>query len=490
MQHHQRCHRPLFCALNQCVSPAIHRNCTNLFIAHSTHQNASKQLDFAGVLFKITDLWHDERLEIYSKRLIKLAFIIFNECPIHGKGMVFPFNTTNTTWKICLILALGAFSMGNAKYSIIQLMPIIANDLQVPIREIQKAVVAYFWGGLLGAPLFAIVCRNWKKHSILVFLSVWCFLGNLSSSFASNADILMVLRFLSGMPHGAFLALAVLSMASATSAQHMGRSIGIILMGVAIATVFATPFNAWIGETQSWQTAFRFVALCDILIALLVHDCLPKEREQPQRISVGNLLKSLHSKPVWLVLLLNASITACVTSVWSFSVLILSTHAEVPHNLGFIATMVLATGFLCGQLIGTYIANGRTHRSIGWACAGAVVCSTLIWLSMSQYQLALAFIFLLNVTLMINILIQVHLLHLTTGRRYLVFCMLNSAIFIGNFAGTLSSDAVLQLTGKNHSILILSIVFAIIALLAWAFLNQLHDDCKQQKQQAALKIQP
>ena len=130
MQHHQRCHCLLFCALNQCVSPAIHRNCTNLFIAHSTHQNASKQLDFAGVLFKITDLWHDERLEIYSKRLIKSAFIIFNECPIHGKGMVFPFNTTNTTWKICLILALGAFSMGNAKYSIIQLMPIVLVKLR------------------------------------------------------------------------------------------------------------------------------------------------------------------------------------------------------------------------------------------------------------------------------------------------------------------------------------------------------------------------
>ena len=106
---------------------------------------------------------------------------------------------------------------------------------------------------------------------------------------------------------------------------------------------------------------------------------------------------------------------------------------------------------------------------------------------MSQYPLALAFIFLLNVTLMINILIQVHLLHLTTGRRYLVFCMLNSAIFVGNFAGTLSSDAVLQLTGKNHSILILSIVFAIVALLSWVFLNQLHDKFKQQKQQAALE---
>ena len=85
------------------------------------------------------------------------------------KGMVFPFNQTSTAWKICLIVALGACSMGNAKYSIIQLMPIIANDLQVPIREIQKAVVAYFWGGLLGAPLFAIVCRNWSKHNTSVF---------------------------------------------------------------------------------------------------------------------------------------------------------------------------------------------------------------------------------------------------------------------------------------------------------------------------------
>ena len=395
------------------------------------------------------------------------------------KGMVFPFNQTSTAWKICLILALGAFSMGNAKYSIIQLMPIIANDLQVPIREIQKAVVAYFWGGLLGAPLFAIVCRNWSKHNTLVFLSIWCFLGNLSSSFASSAEVLIGLRFLSGMPHGAFLAFAVLSMAGATSPKNMGRYVGVVLIGVAIATVFAAPFNAWIGETQSWQSAFRFVALCDILIALLVHDCLPKEREKPQPISVSTLLSSLKSKPVWLLLLMNACITACVTTVWSFSVLILSTHSSVPSNMGFIASMVLAMGFLCGQLVGTYIANGRTHQSIGWACAIAVAGSMVIWAFMNQYQLALAGIFLLNSTLMINILIQVHLLHITTGRRYLVFCLLNSAIFIGNFAGSLSADAVLRLTGKNHSILFLGTVFAIIALLAWLYLHQIKGQTKR-----------
>ena len=131
--------------------------------------------------------------------------------------MVFPLNKTASVWKICLILALGAFSMGNAKYSIIQLMPMIAADFQVPLREIQKAVVAYFWGGILGAPLFAIVCRNWNKHHTLVFLSIWCFLGNLSSSFATNAEVLLCLRFLSGMPHGAFLAFAVLSMAQTSN---------------------------------------------------------------------------------------------------------------------------------------------------------------------------------------------------------------------------------------------------------------------------------
>ena len=103
----------------------------------------------------------------------------------------------------------------------------------------------------------------------------------------------------------------------------------------------------------------------------------------------------------------------------------------------------------------------------------------VIWAFMNQYQLALAGIFLLNSTLMINILIQVHLLHITTGRRYLVFCLLNSAIFIGNFAGSLSADAVLRLTGKNHSILFLGTVFAIIALLAWLYLHQIKGQTKR-----------
>ena len=397
--------------------------------------------------------------------------------------MVFPLNKTAPAWKICLILALGAFSMGNAKYSIIQLMPMMAADFQVPVREIQKAVVAYFWGGILGAPLFAMLCRNWNKHHILVFLSIWCFLGNLSSSFASNADVLLCLRFLSGMPHGAFLAFAVLSMAKATQPAPMGRYVGVVLLGVAIATVFAAPFNAWIGETQSWQSAFRFVALCDILIALLVHDFLPKDRSKPTPVSMHQLLQSLHSKPVWLLLLMEGLITACVTTVWSFSVLILSSHASTPSNLELVATMVLAIGFLCGQVLGIYIANGNTHKSIGWSCLATLVCSVMIWLFLDHYRIALLGVFLLNSTLLINILIQVHLWHIVSHSRYLVFCLLNCALFIGNFVGSLGAYGVLQLSGENHSVLILSMAFAFMAVLAWLYLNQINLKSRSLKQQ-------
>ncbi|UOO88210.1 MFS transporter [Vitreoscilla massiliensis] len=398
--------------------------------------------------------------------------------------MVFPLNKTASVWKICLILALGAFSMGNAKYSIIQLMPMIAADFQVPLREIQKAVVAYFWGGILGAPLFAIVCRNWNKHHTLVFLSIWCFLGNLSSSFATNAEVLLCLRFLSGMPHGAFLAFAVLSMAQASNKAQVGRYVGVVLLGVSIATVFAAPFNAWIGETQSWQSAFRFVALCDILIALLVHDFLPQERSKPAPVSVRQLLLSLHSKPVWLLLLMEGLITACVTTVWSFSVLILSTHSTTPSNLEFIATMVLAIGFLCGQVLGIYIANGNTHKSIGWSCLATLASSVLIWVFLDNYRIALIGVFLLNSTLLINILIQVHLLHIVSHSRYLVFCLLNGALFIGNFAGSLGAYGVLQWTGKNHSVLILGMVFAFLAVIAWLCLNQINLKSRSLKQPA------
>ena len=105
---------------------------------------------------------------------------------------------------------LGTFAMGNAKFSIMPLVPVIAQDLHTTEDAVLQTILAYFWGGLIAAPLIAIFCRHWAKHHILIMLSLWCFAGNLLSSFATNVDTLYWLRWFSGIPHAAFLAFACL----------------------------------------------------------------------------------------------------------------------------------------------------------------------------------------------------------------------------------------------------------------------------------------
>lgn len=99
------------------------------------------------------------------------------------------------------VLMFGAFAMANAKFAIFPLMPTIAADLNSSPNEILHAVFAYFWGGLIAAPIMAIVFRHWSKPRILSLLSIWCFLGNFLTSFATSAESLYWLRWFSGIPH-------------------------------------------------------------------------------------------------------------------------------------------------------------------------------------------------------------------------------------------------------------------------------------------------
>ena len=211
-------------------------------------------------------------------------------------------NDTNANPMRCLlVLMFGAFAMGNAKFSIFPLVPAIAADLNSSPSEILHAVFAYLWGGLIAAPIMAIAFRNWSKPRILTLLSVWCFLGNLLTSFATSADMLYWLRWFSGIPHAAFLAFSTLLIAEIAPPNKRGRYLGLSLVGISLSTLFVVPFNTWIGLDYGWQISFRFVALLDLLIFLLIHDLLPQNRVPAVKQTISMQLHALKNRRLWLL---------------------------------------------------------------------------------------------------------------------------------------------------------------------------------------------
>ena len=375
--------------------------------------------------------------------------------------------TNKTLW----VLMLGTFAMGNAKFSIMPLVPVIAQDFHTTEDAILQTILAYFWGGLIAAPLIAIVCRHWAKHQILVMLSLWCFAGNLLSSFATNVDTLYWMRWFSGIPHAAFLAFACLLAAEMAPPQHRGRYMGWALLGLALATMVAVPFNAWIGNSYGWQIAFRFVALTDLLIVLLVHDLIPTTQQAP-RTPLATQLRQLRQPAIWLLFGTGLCLITGMTAIWSFSLTLLTQAAHLPEYLSTVLLVVLGLGFVASQFIGGYLADRHANTAIIVCVLWALVAAALLWVFLLDYRLALLGAFFISIISMINVVVQTRLLHMPHMPLYLVFCLYNACIQLGNFIGSLIAHSISLSTWPMSSVIIISLLCSTLAGLLWWAMHQ------------------
>lgn len=370
--------------------------------------------------------------------------------------------------KVVLILALGAFAMGNAKFPILSLVPTIAADLNSSNDAILTAVLAYFWGGLIGAPLIAVLCRNWPKHKILAMLSVWCFFGNLATSFATNTDMLYWLRLISGIPHAAFLAFAGLLVCEVVPAQKRGWYLGIMLIGLSVSTLIAVPFNTWLGINHGWQIAFRFVALSDILIALFIHDLLPHDADNKTKQSISEQLSALKNSQMWLLFGVGLCIITSMTMAWSFSLPWLFKTAKLPAYASTMVVVVLGMGFVFGQLAGGWAADRNANRYIGLNTVWALVAPVFLLLFLFDYRLAFLGVFLVSTSFStINVMMQIRLLQFPVTSLYLVLCLFNACIQLGNFIGSVAGKAILHSSSPTTWVLSTTVVLALMAAWFW-----------------------
>lgn len=378
-----------------------------------------------------------------------------------------PHRQDMNTIKVLLIVLLGAFAMGNAKFSIIQLVPSIAADLQAHEDLIWDAVSAYFWGALFGSPIIAMLCRNWHKQTLLTMLSLWCFVGNVLSSFAWSGEALYALRFLSGLPHGAFLAIAVLFVAENVPSEKRGWYIGWALSGIGFAMVLAVPFNTWIGLSYGWQVPFRFVALLDILIVLFMHDLLPKEDKGKMQLGWNEQWLSLSQAHIGVYMLIGLLIISAMTCIWSFGLPLLQQQSNMPAQLNTALVVILALGFLVGQIGGGYLADKNVHRYIGINALWSIGILLVLWWCLRDYRLALAAMLGIGMMATINVLVQVRLLDTPPATLYLMLALYNSAVQLGNFIGSWFGHFFAYSAFNSMWLLAIALVLSLCACLLW-----------------------
>ena len=174
-----------------------------------------------------------------------------------------------------LALALGTFGIGTTEFVIMGLLPQVAGDLGVPISDAGHLVSAYAAGVVVGAPLLAGATVKLPRRPVLMALMGVFAVGNLASALAPGMASLLVVRFLTGLPHGAFFGLASVTAAAMVGRQRRATAVSRVFLGLTVANVVGVPLATLLGQAAGWRATFAVVSAVGVLALAAVAAFVP-----------------------------------------------------------------------------------------------------------------------------------------------------------------------------------------------------------------------
>src|ERR1700744_4395287 len=169
-----------------------------------------------------------------------------------------------------LALAVGGFAIGTTEFATMSLLPFFARDLHIDAPTAGHVISAYALGVVMGAPLIAVLSARIARRTLLVGLMLVFALANGLTGLAPSYHAMMVLRFVSGLPHGAYFGIAMLVAASLVPTERRADAAARVLMGLTVATIIGVPCANWLGQAVGWRWAYAIVAVLALLTATLV----------------------------------------------------------------------------------------------------------------------------------------------------------------------------------------------------------------------------
>lgn len=196
-------------------------------------------------------------------------------------------------------LAAGAFALGIAEFGMMGILGDVAKDIGVSITEGGHLISAYSIGVAIGAVLLVFMNRMQLKN-LLLLLAAMIAIGNIMATVSQSFSMLIVSRFLSGLPHGAFFGTGAIVCSRLSSPGHGAAAVSIMVSGMTIANLAGVPAATFLCNLLSWRLVFGIVAFTGILTALGIYLWIPKLQSDTYT-GIKGQFSFLKSSSPWLI---------------------------------------------------------------------------------------------------------------------------------------------------------------------------------------------
>ncbi len=337
---------------------------------------------------------------------------------------------------VLFALAMGGFAIGTTEFASMSLLPNFAQDLGVDAPTAGHAISAYALGVVIGAPIIAVLAAKLPRKLLLIGLMVMMGLANMLSGFAPSFDMMLVFRFLSGLPHGAYFGVASLVAASLVPQNQRAKAVAHTMLGLTVATIIGVPLANWIGQTIGWRWGFALVGLIALITVILISLYAPNDKPHPDASPLRELT-ALKRPQVWLTLGIGAIGFGGVFAVYTF---VASTMLTVTHASPIMVPVVLGV-FGVGMTVGTLVAAWLADRALMPAASGILLWSAA---ALALYPFATGNVWLLCIVMFLigntgglGTVLQTRLMDVAGDSQTLAAALNHSAFNFANALGPL-----------------------------------------------------
>lgn len=203
----------------------------------------------------------------------------------------------------CLLpLAFGTFGLGLTEYVMMGILPDTAKSMNCSIPMAGNFISMYALGVVFGSILLVILGRTKPLKQILITLILIFTLANLASAFAPNYYIFCLLRFIAGLPHGAFFGVGAIAAGRLCEKGKTNQAVATMVSGMTIANLFGIPMGTFISHNLSWRITFLIIGLFGFFILYSVIKLIPYLKPLPNTGFRGQF-KFFKSLAPWLLIL-------------------------------------------------------------------------------------------------------------------------------------------------------------------------------------------
>ena len=333
-----------------------------------------------------------------------------------------------------LALAVGGFGIGTGEFGTMGLLPDVAGGIGVSIPMAGHVISAYALGVVVGAPVIAVLAARLPRRMLLVVLMTAFAAGNFASALASDYGWLVVLRFLAGLPHGAYFGVASLVAADMAPPGQRARAVGRVMLGLTVATLLGVPLATSFGQTLGWRAAFAAVGAIGGLAALLIWRFVPAFSADANASPLREL-GALRRLQVWLTLGIGAIGSGGMFAVYSYITPMLVDVAGIRESLVPFVLGVFGTGMIIGNVVGSRLADSALMPTIGGVLVWNAIVLSLLVFTAGHAWLAVINVLLIGTGFAHVPALQTRLMDVAADAQTLAAALNHSAFNVANALG-------------------------------------------------------